>query len=74
MPKKLNDEFKYEENVEEVVEEPKYKKEPKKKAYTAILITDKEVLYEHTPGQCTSTPNIWEGKLKIGDTIYLDEG
>ena len=74
MPKKLNDEFKDEENVkEETVEEPKYKKEPKKKAYTVRLIVKDLVLYDHIPGQCTSTPNIWGDKLKIGDTIYLEE-
>ena len=79
MPKKNNvDEL---ENVEEFVgefkEEPfeSPKQEPKKKAYTVVLVTPKRIVYEVSKeiGYST-TPDIWNGKLKVGDTIYLDEG
>jgi uncharacterized protein YpmB len=50
------------------------KKEPKKKAHTVILTSKGLVWYEvsKTAGYST-TPDIWNGKLKVGDTIYLSE-
>jgi hypothetical protein len=63
-------------DVEQVTEEEfEYPKpEPKKKAYTVVLVSPKRIVYEVSKkiGYST-TPDIWNGKLKVGDTIYLEE-
>ena len=71
MPKKITDDEEINEGV--VEEQPKFK-EPKKKAYTVVLVTPKRIVYEVSKkiGYST-TPDRWNGKLKIGDTIYLEE-
>lgn len=72
MPKKIIDES---EGIKKVVgEELENKPEPKKKAYTVVLITPTSIVYEVSKkiGYST-TPDIWNGKLKVGDTIYLEE-
>jgi hypothetical protein len=73
MPKKIieDEEFK---DVEKVVEKQPEIKEPKKKPYTVVLVTPKRIVYEVSKkiGYST-TPDIWNGKLKVGDTIYLEE-
>ena len=48
--------------------------EPKKKAYRVVLVAPNRIVYEVSPKLGNSTtPDIWNGKLKIGDTIYLNE-
>ena len=74
MVKKIMDEETKEIELEEFPVEP-VKKESKKKAYTVVLVTPTRIIYEVSKeiGNST-TPDIWNGKLKVGDTIYLDEG
>lgn len=70
MPKKnITDEL-----SEEIEVQVEPEKEPKKKAYTVVLVTPSRIVYEVSKkiGYST-TPDIWNGKLKIGDTIYLPE-
>ena len=48
--------------------------EIKKKAYRVVLVAPNRIVYEVSPKLGNSTtPDIWNGKLKIGDTIYLNE-
>ena len=73
--KKIIDELK---NVEDVVSEHGNENnliaEPKKKAYRVVLVAPNRIVYEVSPKLGNSTtPDIWNGKLKIGDTIYLPE-
>ena len=77
MPRKKNnmDESKdMEESVVEHEEENEPILEIKKKAYRVVLVAPNRIVYEVSPKLGNSTtPDIWNGKLKIGDTIYLNE-
>jgi hypothetical protein len=74
--KKIIDELK---DVEKFVEEHEEIIQPKsknKKAYEVVLIGKERVVYKVSDKLGNSTTpllDVWKGKLKIGDTIYLDE-
>jgi hypothetical protein len=72
MPNKKNIEEELQ-DVEQYIEEQKEEEKPKK-AYTVVLVTPVRIVYEVSKeiGYST-TPDIWNGKLKVGDTIYLPE-
>jgi hypothetical protein len=62
-----------EKEQEEVIEQPKLKK---KKAHQVVLIGKTRVVYKVSDKLGNSTTpllEVWNGKLKVGDTIYLDE-
>ena len=75
MPKKNTIDESNEEHVEnqqeEFIEQPAPKK---KKAHEVVLVGKTRVVYKVSDKLGNSTtPDIWNGKLKVGDTIYLDE-
>jgi hypothetical protein len=57
--------------LEEVIEQPKRKKE-----HTVVLIGKTRVVYfvsQKLGNSTTPLLDVWKGKLKVGDTIYLEE-
>ena len=65
------------EDEKEILEESKEEEQPKakrKKAYSVVLVGKSRIVYEVSARLGNSTtPDIWNGKLKVGDTIYLEE-
>lgn len=74
MPNKKNIEEELKDVEEYIIEQKEEETEKPKKAYTVVLVTPARIVYEVSKeiGNST-TPDIWNGKLKVGDTIYLPE-
>jgi hypothetical protein len=83
MPKKktetITEELKDAGDIEGQGKEEIFEEQPepkKKKAYEVVLIGASRVVYRVSDKLGNSTTpllDVWKGKLKVGDTIYLDE-
>jgi hypothetical protein len=76
MAKKQTEELKDTEKIieQEVIIEQPVQKIVKKKPYVVVLSTKNRIWYKVSEKVGNSTtPDIWNGKLKVGDTIYLEE-
>jgi hypothetical protein len=65
--------------IEEIVDEIQKEEQPKskkKKGFEVVLVGKSRVVYKVSDKLGNSTTpllDVWNGKLKVGDTIYLDE-